>query len=306
MISANRITIELVLSRIEFLLAHWRSVGFEAPLGVVRWPIAVDDIPLRLLSMGGSEFELPATLGGRGDTYRAAQADHRVRAAGIRTILNRLGARAGSQRSPRVILDALGGNGLVSGFCRACAPASSPLRNVTVISSDLAWSMVTACVAAGHLAMWQPAQALFMTKDHSVDAAFLAYGTHHIPAGERHLAARELLRVVRPGGRVLIHDFEVGSRAARWFAEVVDPCSTMGHPHTHFYIDELRALLSDAGAADVCVEVVDDPMVVRGATRELAEQNFVRMLIGMYGLVRLDCVLGADWTSADLLRLCDR
>jgi SAM-dependent methyltransferase len=241
-----------------------------------------------------ADFE-DAAGGGRGDSYRLAQRDPRVRLHGIRQLFTLAApdGRLGSWRPAHVLLDVLGGDGTLARAVRGLLPAD---RRPTVLTSDLAGGMVAAAQRLGLPAVRQPAQALQL-RDGSVDAVVLAYGTHHVPVGERAAAVAEARRVLRPGGRVVLHDFEDGSPVARWFAEVVHPLSRTGHPYPHFTEAGMRDLLTAAGLVDVTVRRVYDPFRLVGPDRVGARRLLGRHLLDMYGLDRLRA--DADERGAD-------
>ncbi|MGW8955799.1 hypothetical protein [Streptomyces sp. NPDC055709] len=116
-----------------------------------------------------------------------------------------------------------------------------------------------------------------------MDAALLAYGTHHIAPRDRSNAVAEAVRVVRPGGRVVLHDFDPTSPIANFFTEVVHPHSAVGHDYRHF----TRAELTDHFTGlPVSVQVMDvyDPLIVRGATAMEARGLMCDYVADTYGL----------------------
>ena len=93
-------------------------------------------------------------------------------------------------------------------------------------------------------------------RDASVDVALLAQSLHHASDPERALG--EAVRILRPGGRVLILDLRQHSET--WVR------SRYGHQRLGFSAAELDALLQGAGLLDVRVSVgarkAGDPFVV--------------------------------------------
>jgi SAM-dependent methyltransferase len=221
--------------------------------------------------------------GGRGDSYRAAQRDPRVRGRGI-TGLFSLASPDGdlaSWRPEHVVLDVLGGDGTLARALDDLLPSHT---RPTVLTSDLSADMVRAAQRHGLPAVRQAAQALRL-RDGVVDAVVLAYGTHHIPVSERGTAVREAWRVLRAGGRLVLHDFAESSPAARWFSDVVDAYSRTGHRYAHFTTDEMYRLLVRAGFTDVVVRRLYDPFVLTGSSRSAVRRALGAHLRQMYGLI---------------------
>jgi ubiquinone/menaquinone biosynthesis C-methylase UbiE len=76
--------------------------------------------------------------------------------------------------------------------------------------------------------------------DRSFDAAFSTLMMHHLPRPVRRACAQEVARVLRPGGRFLVVDFQAGSRARDgWWAWL--------HRHGAVPSDEIQELLTGAG-----------------------------------------------------------
>jgi len=231
------------------------------------------------------DFE-PSGDGGRGDSYRLAQRDPRIRACGIAELF-RLASSDGhlsSWRPEDVVLDVLGGDGTLA---RAIVDLLPRRARPTVFTSDLSAGMVRAAQQHDLPAVRQAAQALRL-RDDAVDAVVLAYGTHHIPVAERAAAVSEACRVLRPGGRLVLHDFDECSPAAQWFGEVVDAYSRTGHRYPHFTCGEMRRLLAGAGLVDVVVQPLYDPFVLTGTSRAVVRRALGEHLRQMYGLVRVD------------------
>lgn len=76
--------------------------------------------------------------------------------------------------------------------------------------------------------------------DRSFDVAFSTLMLHHLPRSLRRACVREIARVLRPGGRILIADFQAPSRrSSGWLARL--------HRHGSVPAEEIRALLVDTG-----------------------------------------------------------
>ncbi|ARP69128.1 class I SAM-dependent methyltransferase [Streptomyces pluripotens] len=238
-----------------------------------------------------NEFDSDET--GRGDSYRRAQRDASVRWTGARHLL-RLATRSDSPGDV-TLLDVLGGDGTIA---RAVADrADSRLAKLSIITGDISGEMVARALALGLPAVRQSADALVL-RDCSVDAALLAYGTHHIAPADRPQAASEAVRVVKPGGRVVLHDFDTTSPMARFFTEVVHPYSAAGHDYAHFCRAELAALFDGLPVTATIVDVYD-PLIVEAEDRETAAARMCQYIADMYGVQRVFAAhrdTAASWT----------
>lgn len=234
--------------------------------------------PERLSALVAEVNEFDSDESGRGDSYRRAQRDVRVRWTGARQLLAH--ALPGTPDGDVTVLDVLGGDGLLA---RAVAEsADEPLAKLTVLTGDISGPMVERALAMGIPAVRQAAQSLFL-RDSSVDAVLLAYGTHHIAPADRPKAAAEALRVTRAGGRVVLHDFDEASPMARFFAELVHPYSAAGHDYPHFSRQDMAALFRQLPAT---VRVVDvyDPLTVRASDHESTRRRMCAYVADMYGI----------------------
>ncbi|MBT2393895.1 class I SAM-dependent methyltransferase [Streptomyces sp. ISL-1] len=223
-----------------------------------------------------NEFDSDDT--GRGDSYRRAQQDAFVRWTGAHRLLSL--ATPADPAGDVVILDVLGGDGTIARAVGGRADSSA--AKLTILTGDISGEMVAQALAYGLPAVRQAAEALLL-RDDCVDAALLAYGTHHIAPADRPRAAAEAVRVVRPGGRVVLHDFDESSPMARFFTDVVHPNSSAGHDYPHF----TRAEMADHfDGLPVSVQVLDvyDPLVIRGSTAEEVRDRMCDYIADMYGI----------------------
>lgn len=242
-------------------------------------PGAVD--ALAGLTRTTTEFDSDAT--GRGDSYRRAQRDALVRWTGARRLLQL--ATPEQSAGDVTVLDVLGGDGTIT---RAVADQrDSVTAKLDVLTGDISGVMVERALAQGLPAVRQSASFLFL-RDESVDAALLAYGTHHIAPADRPRSVAEAVRVVRRGGRVVVHDFDETSPMARFFRQLVDPYSAAGHAYNHFSCEELADLFRPLGAS-VRVEDVYDPLIVRAATAAQARDRMCAYIGDMYGIRSVLC-----------------
>ncbi|WNZ11686.1 methyltransferase domain-containing protein [Streptomyces sp. 11x1] len=221
-----------------------------------------------------------AQQGGRGESYVAAQqARPEARITGIRGLMNLVVGPAAGDRP--VVLDLLGGDGLLH---RVCLGLDMP--DTTIVTCDASSFMVASAWATGVPAVRQRAQQQVF-RSGSVDGVLLAYGSHHVPEPERQAVADEAWRVLRPGGRFVLHDFAEGSPMAIWFQDVVDKQSATGHRYAHFTADWMRECLARSGFRGVTTDWMFDPIVVTGTSEQGAQAALGQYLLQMYGLDKL-------------------
>lgn len=226
------------------------------------------------------EFEGTVT-GGRGSAYNTAQRSVDNREIGMVDLLTRFSETA-ELPGPRVkILDVLGGDGTLARFCRTLT-ADGP----TIYTADLSRLMIDACDAQ-HLPCVRQSATHSLFRTAVLDGVLIAYGSHHLNDRERRDAVAEAYRTLKPGGRLVLHDFEIGGRCAKWFEQVVHPLSRTGHPYLHFSRSEMSTLLLDAGFVDVHVAAMHDPFHLLGETPDQARRNAVMHLYAMYDLVKV-------------------
>ncbi|WP_157895917.1 class I SAM-dependent methyltransferase [Mesorhizobium sp. ORS 3428] len=183
-----------------------------------------------------------------------------------------------------IICDLLAGDGYVNKVARRILGAA---RCPAFINSDISQFMVDRCIRDGLFAIWQSATNPFWIRDGSVDGVLMAYGTHHIPRAQRPAAVQAAARVLRPGGIFVLHDFEVGSPTARWFADVVSTHSVTPHDYPHFTAGEVLDLFAAAQFDEVTVQRITDPFVFQGRDEESVLQLLADYVVKMYGLVKL-------------------
>jgi SAM-dependent methyltransferase len=116
------------------------------------------------------------------------------------------------------------------------------------------------------------------------DGILFAYGSHHV--SEIDAAIRQSFLVLRPGGRLVVHDFLDEGQVGRWFHEVVDKHSRTGHDFPHLGPVQLAVYAYLAGFRDVQLYEMEDPFVfaVPEAGGASARDVACTYLLGMYGM----------------------
>ena len=233
------------------------------------------------MNMISWEFE-DEKVGGRGLAYNVAQqksADNRK--VGMSTLLKCFRSSFEVPGQDFRILDVLGGDGTFARFCNTLGP-----HTPTIYTSDISKYMIDACHAQALPCVRQSAtRSLF--RDDVLDGVLIAYGSHHLDSNARQLAVREAHRTLREGGRLVLHDFEIGGRCAKWFDSVVHPYSRTGHPHAHFSRHEMFHLLTSAGFHDVRVFEIRDPFTLHGSSPVEAKHNAIMHIYDMYDLIKV-------------------
>lgn len=139
--------------------------------------------------------------------------------------------------------------------------------------------------ASGFFVEWeQPLQRLTAEitavplTDQSVDHVVSLAGLHHEP--DLFAVFREMRRLVRPGGRVVLADVAAATPPAEFLNGFVDRNNPMGHDG-HFLDGRTTSLLENAGLAVVADEMVEVPWQFEDRR---AAGEFCRNLFGMTAL----------------------
>lgn len=235
---------------------------------------------VRSLNTISWEFE-DERVGGRGSAYNFAQKSADNRKVGMMTLLKCFSPTFEIPDEGFRILDVLGGDGTFARFCKTLGRPTP-----TVYTADISKFMIEACHAQALPCVRQSAtRSLF--RDNVLDGVLIAYGSHHLDTNARRMAVREAHRTLKAGGRLVLHDFEIGGRCARWFENIVHPYSRTGHPHAHFSRLEMFNLFTSAGFRDIRVFEMPDPFTLYGRTAAEARHNAVMHMYDMYDLIKV-------------------
>src|SRR5882757_1342723 len=216
----------------------------------------------------------------RGTAYRARQlAAPRAREHGDRKLFEAIGHRLGGFNFRQVGLDLIGGNGTTARVAANLLPFPNTPH---VIAGDPCLDMVNDALSRNLPAVWQCAQETLFADD-SLDFVIGSRGFHHVPTDARAAAFAEAWRILKPGGVLLVVDFEEGSPTARWYSEGLDTYTNTGHRYTHFRRAEMMALLTGAGFRDRSVFDVYDPFQLWADTAEGARDSLLEHVVGMFG-----------------------
>lgn len=222
---------------------------------------------------------------GRGDSYRKAQNDnYLIRAVGFLRVFDLAVPDRSAVTPDFAVLDSLGGNGTLTRIVRDSLPAG---QVPFIVTSDVSGRMIESALAQGLPAIRQPLQDLVWFEDCTFDAVLVAYGTHHIPPGERARAVAEAYRVLKPGGRIVLQDFEVGCPTTDWYDKVLDEYTLTGHRYEYFTRRQFKDLLEGNSFEDIEVLDVYDPFILYADDSGEARRRLLDYVFTLFALEKL-------------------
>jgi len=225
----------------------------------------------------------------RGNQYLASISEYPyVREGGVTHILKLI---VGSDQP--IVLDVLGGDGYIAQIAKHIG------INAKIITNDISLFMASNSANNGNATTLQPADNLFLLNDNCVDTVIMAYGTHHVPVEKRHAAFKEAYRVLKKGGRLILHDFANGSNMEKFFKEVVDAYSLTEHKHEHFNIEKTIDMLKEA-RFNTSHHTMNDDFVFKNASKKEVLLKCARYFYLMYALDKMGDIDSQD-TRDELL-----
>lgn len=163
---------------------------------------------------------------------------------GRRRVVSRLVIESGARPGDRVLDVGCGTGSLTRSMAQAVAPTGNA---VGVDPSTEAIAEARRLTALENCTYSEGIAERLDAPDDAYDVVVSSLMIHHLPGTRRALAIQEMLRVVRPGGSVLVAEFRppssrVGKRLVRPF---VSPAMAENR------VDLLDAMIRDAGAEHV-------------------------------------------------------
>jgi ubiquinone/menaquinone biosynthesis C-methylase UbiE len=220
----------------------------------VQWRPATIELAVYRAERGAA---LERTHHGHGDssTHTSGEVDHghghrhgriagMILGVGRRRVFTRLVVESGARPGDRVLDVGCGTGSLTRSMAQAVAPDGTAVGVDPAIEAIAEARRLT---ALDNCTYSQGVAERLAAPDDVFDVVVSSLMIHHLPGARRALAIQEMLRVVRPGGLVLVAEFRppsswVGQRLVRPFVS-----SAMAENR----VDLLDAMIRDAGAEQV-------------------------------------------------------
>jgi SAM-dependent methyltransferase len=147
--------------------------------------------------------------------------------------------------------------------------------------------MIESALAQDLPAIRLPLQDLIWFDDRTFDAVIVAYGTHHIPGEDRSKAVAEAYRVLKPGGRIVLQDFEIGCPTTEWYDKVLDQYTLTGHKYPYFTRQQFTELLTENSFTQIKLMDVYDPFILYDDEPEVAKRRLLKYVFTLFALEKL-------------------
>jgi 2-polyprenyl-3-methyl-5-hydroxy-6-metoxy-1,4-benzoquinol methylase len=144
------------------------------------------------------------------------------------------------------VLDIGCGFGLFSLYYASVAPGLA-LRGLDRNPRRIAMAQRAAARLGLGNVTYEVADARDWRADGDYDAVYMLDIVHHVDEESVRPLLAELLKAVRPGGRLLIKDVDTRPAYKRWFTHALDRLMDPWTPVRYWAADELQALLSELG-----------------------------------------------------------
>ncbi len=240
--------------------------------------------------------------GNVGKQYASVQLDptrYMRRATGYAALVQALQRFRGPWSAGDVLLDALAGNGTFARVVERLCPEMPQY-----VGCDTSLTMAASGLDNGRLIFWDDARS-HMLRESFADYAVASYGLHHVACADREDYVAGILRRLKPGGTIVLQDFDRGSATARWYSEFIHKYRSCGHAFTHFTQHALGSLLAKSGAIHIENHVVYDPFLLTVDDTESFECSKIRFARDMIDLFALDGLRDGSSQTSDATALFD-
>jgi len=215
--------------------------------------------------------------GGYGDAYQLSTQSHPyAKNIGTQALLQQCAVPPNG-----VLLDAFGGSGQIAS---AMSRYLRERNSFDILTADVEIDQIKKAVAKGHPAIALDVSNMGIVKTGVFDSVLLGYGFHHLPPERRPRAIEEAIRVVKPRGRLVLHEGMRGGITQKLSHGIIDCHGTSPHLYEHPSYDEVRSYLPKG----VHIEETNifDPHVIVDTSDKAVEASFLSYYVGHYSLPR--------------------